>query len=429
MKITTERTGNCEVALTVEAEAGEMEESLSQAYQGLVQRVSVPGFRKGKAPKAILEQHIGKSSLLEKALEGMIPRLYREAIESEKIEPVDEAKIEITQTEPLIFKAIVPLKPEVELGDYHNIKIDFEPIEVTEEETEAALEQIRHEQAIWTPVDRAIRFGDLATIDIEASVEGKPFLKHKDLLYEVNEGSAAPLPGVAENLVGAEKNEVRAFTTDIPADYPIDEFAGKKCSFEIIPTEIKEKELPELDDELAQSLGHDNLVVMKEKVADALRARAEERNRLELRGKALDAVVELSQVHYPAIWEEREIEGLIGDEAGRLGFREIEDYLRITNKTREQYQERLRPIARVRINRSLVLDRVAEQEKVEIDAKEVDNRIAQIVENAQDKERAQQFSIMPQMRQSVEQSLRNEKVLEMLEQIVSSDVEEKTKED
>ncbi|MDY7019709.1 MAG: trigger factor [Chloroflexota bacterium] len=429
MKITTEKTKTCEIAFTVEAEDNELNESLNEAYHSLVQRVSVPGFRKGKTPRSILEQHIGKNALLEKALERLIPRLYKEAIESEKVEPIDEPQIEIIDTEPVTFKAVVPLKPEVILGDYSSTKINYEPAELSEEKVKTVMEQIRKEQAILIPVDRPVQFGDLVTLDIEATVEDKPFLNHKDMLYEVNGESDLPLPGVAQNLVGAEKNNLRTFTIDVPVDYSVKEFAGKSYLFKITPTEIKERELPNLDDELAQSAGYDNLAAMKEKVTVTLKTQTERENRLELREKALDAVVELSEVHYPNILEDREIEGFIKDEARRFGFNEIEDYLKAANKTKEDYQEQLRPVARKRINRSLILDKIAEHEKVEIDAKEVDNKIEEMVENAEDKERARQILVLPQIKKSIEQSLYNESTLDRLVQTLTSSVEEKTKED
>jgi len=428
MKITAEGTKNCEAVLTIEAESSELNESLNEAYQHLVQQVSIPGFRKGKAPRTILERHVGKSTLLERALEHLIPRLYKQAIELEKIEPIDEAKMEITQAEPLVFKAIVPLKPEVKLGDYHNAKIALKQVQGNEEGVQAALQQIREEQAIWIPVDRPVRFGDLVTLDIEATMEGKPFLNHRDMLYEVKEESNSPLPEVAQNLVGAEKSKVRTFTIDVPADYPIKEFAGKSYFFRVTPSEIKEKELPKLDDGLAQSAGYDNLAAMKEKVTTALKDKVEERNSLELREKVLDAVVELSEVHYPTILMEREIEGLIGDEARRLGFKGIKDYLEVANKTKEEEKEKFRSTARKRINRSLVLDKIVEQENVEISAEEVDNKIEKMLESAEDKEKTRQFFALPQIKKSLEQSLRNERALDRLVQIVTGNVGQETKE-
>jgi len=419
MKVTTEKRENCQVWLSIEAEAGEMEKSLDEAYHRSVSKVSIPGFRKGKAPRAILEQHFGKSALLEDALERLIPQLYKQAIEWEKIEPIAEPQIEVTQSEPLLFKAIVPVRPIVKLGDYHSIRLEPEPVEVGDREIGAAIEQLRQQQAILMPVDRSVQLGDFVIINVEATIEGKPFLNHKDLLYEVDSNSTFPLPGFAQKLEGAGKKEERFFSLEVPADYSIKEFCGQECLFKTTVTEIKEKQLPQLDDGLAQSCDYDSLTSMREQVAADLRARAEQRSRLVLRQKALDAVIELSEVSYPPILEEREIDSLLRDEARHLGYREVENYLKRVNKTEEELKEELRPAARKRVVNTLVLDEVAEEEKIEITSSEVDNKVKEIAENTEDKEKMQQFLALPQVRESIGESLRTQKAVERLVQIVS----------
>jgi trigger factor len=428
MKVSTEKLENCQIALNIEAEAEELGKSLSEAYHHLVNKVSIPGFRKGKAPRRILEQHIGKGALLEEALEHLVPQLYERAIKSEEIEPIAEPQLEIVQTEPLAFKAIVSLKPIVKLGDYHSLKLEPEPVEISDKQIKAAMEQIRQQQAILTPVDRPVQFGDVITMNIEATIEDKPFLNHKDMMYEVSEKSDLPLPGFHQNLAGAEKNEERTFTLTVPADHRIKEFAGKECFFKVTVTEIKEKEVPQLDDELAQSAGYDNLADMQEKLTADLKAKAEERGRREFRQKVLDAVIDLSQVEYPPVLEDGESDRLIEDEARRFGFREVQDYFNRTNRTKDEYREELRPIAKKRIVRSLVLDKIAEEEKVEIAASEVDNRVEEIIKDAKDIERMRQFFALPQVRESVEQSLLTDKTLDRLVQIASGSEEDKAKE-
>jgi len=422
MKVTTEKIESCQMCLAIEAEADELDKSLNESYHRLVNKVSIPGFRKGKAPRVILEQHLGKGKLLEDALERLIPQLYKEAIESQELEPIAEPQIEVVQTEPVIFKAIVPLKPTIKLGDYHNLKLKPELVEIGDKEIEAAMEQLRQEQAVLIPVDRPVQFGDFVTINIEANVEGKPFLNHKDMMYEVNESSIFPLQGFAENLKDAEKNEEKVFTLGIPADYAIKEFCGKECFFKVTVTEVKEKESPKFDDELAKSIGYDNLTLMREQVANNLRAKAEEKNRHESRQKTLDAVIEISEVEYPPILESKEIYRLLEDEARRFGYRETQDYLERSNKTEEELKAELRPIAKQRIIHSLVLEKIAEEEKVEIATSEVDNKVKEIVKGAEDKEKMQQFLTLPQVKESIRQSLRSEKTLDKLVQIATEEV-------
>jgi len=428
MKVSTEDMGNRQIALSIEAEDGELDKSLDEAYHHLVNEVSVPGFRKGKAPRAVLVQHIGKKSLLGEALEHLIPQLYKQAIESQELEPIAGPQIEITQNEPLVFKATVSLRPEVKLGDYYSIKLEPTPVtKIAKKEVTAAMEEFRERQGAWVPVDRSVELGDLVTIDIEASVEGKPWLNHKGVLYEVDKDSRSPVPGFASHLQDAEKNKERTFNLAIPDDYPIKEMCGKEGTFKVTVTEIKEKQLSELDDELAQSGGYDGLTDMRKKMAADLRAKAEARNSLELRRKALDALVEISEVNYPPILEDEEIAGLLRDEAQRLGFTELADYLEKTNKTEEELQQELRPIAKKRLIQGLVLGKLAEEEKIEINASEVDNKVDEIANDAEDKEKTKQFFSLPQVRQSIEQSLRTQKTMDRLLQIAVGSIENMTK--
>ncbi|MGB5925741.1 MAG: trigger factor [Dehalococcoidia bacterium] len=428
MKVSTENLENCRITLNIEAEASELDKSLDEAYHHLVKEVSVPGFRRGKAPRVILEQHIGKRALLEEALEHLVPQLYKQAIQSKDLEPIAEPELEITQTEPLIFKAIVSLKPEVKLGDYHGIRLDASPeIEVTDKEVAAAMEELRKEQGAWVPAERPAEVGDLVTINIRANVVGKPWLDHKDILYEMNKDSRSPVPGFASCLQDAERNKEKTFNLPIPDDYPIREMGGKEASFRVTISEIKEKQLPELNDELAKGAGYGGLEDMKEKVAAHLRTKAEARNRLELEQKALDALLEMSDVNYPPILEDEEIDGFLKSEAQRLGFKEIADYLKRAGKTEEEIRQELRPMAEKRLVQGLVLGKLAEDEKIEITASEVDNKMEEIINDAGDKEKARQVFSLPQFKQSIEQSLHTQKTMERLLQIAVGNTKEMTK--
>ena len=430
MKVSAQNLESCQVALNIEAEASELDKSLDEAYRHLVKEVSIPGFRKGKAPRAILEQHIGRKNLLEEALEHLVPQLYGQAIESQKMEPIARPQIEISQSEPLIFRAVVSLKPEVSLGDYHRIRLDAgHQIEVTDKEVAAAMEELRARQGAWVPADRPAGLGDLITVNIQANADGKPWLNHKDILYEMDQDSRSPVPGFASCLVGTEKNKEKTFTLTIPHDYPIKEMRDKAGNFKVTVTEIKEKQLPELNDQLAQGAGYDSLETMKERVAADLRTRAEARSRLDLKQKALDALVEICGVKYPPILEDEEIDGLLRSEAQRLGFRETADYLKRANKTEEDIKRELRPIAKKRLAQSLFLEKLAEEEKIEISATEVDNKIEEIANDAEDKEEAKQLFSLPQFKQSIEQSLRTQKTMDRLLEIAVDNAKDMTKEE
>jgi len=430
MKVSRENPEDCQAVLTIEAEAAELDESLDAAYRQLVNKVSIPGFRKGKAPRAILEQHIGRQSLLEEAYEHLLPELYRQAIESEELQPVARPEVEITQAEPLVFRAVVSLRPEVKLGDYHGMKLEPAPaVKMGKKEVTAAMQEFREGKGTWVPVDRPVEPRDLVTIDVEASVEGEPWLNQKGVAYEADVESRAPVPGFASQLQGAEKNKEMVFSLPIPEDYPVKEICGKEASFTVTINEIKEKELPELDDELAKSAGYDSLAAMKKKVAADLKAQAEARKSSEQRQKALDVLVDISEVSYPPIFEEEEIAGILREEARRLGFAETEEYLRVRNKTEDELKEEIGPIARKRLVQGLVLEKLAEEEKVEVDSTEVDDRLSEIAGDVEDREKAEQLFSHPQIRQSIEQSLLTQKTLDRLLEVAVDNTETMTKEE
>jgi len=363
MKVNSEKIGNCQVSLNVEAEVDEMEKALDETYHRLVSKASISGFRKGKAPRAVLEQHIGKGALLSEALEYLVPQLYKQAIELEKIEPVDVAQIEFIQNEPLIFKAIVPLEPEVKLGEFHDVRLKLEPVKITSKDVKAAIENLRQEHAVLLPVERPVQLADFITANIKATVEDKPFLNHEGLVYEVDDKSSFPMAGFAANLLGLKKDEEKSFSLGIPDDYSIKEFCGKECRFEIVVTEVKEKQLSEVNDEFAQSCDYTDLAQLKKQVKAYLKAAADEKSRRQLRQKTIEAVVELSHVDYPPIFEDREIDAFLRDEARRLGYREVEDYLKRINRTVKELRQELQPMAKKRITNTLVLDKISEEEK------------------------------------------------------------------
>lgn len=428
MKVTTENMENAQLALNIEAEASEMDKSLDEAYHRLVSRISVPGFRKGKTPRSVLEQRIGRGALLEEALEHLIPQLYREAIDSQEVNPIAEPRMEVSQTEPLVFKAIVPLQPTVKLGDYNSIRIKSEPVEIGDDDIAAAFREFQERQAVLMPVDRPVEMGDFITIDVDATIDDKPFLNHNDLMYEVDDKAVFPLPGFAQALVEMKKDEERSFKINIPEDYSLKEFNGKECSFKVKVAEIKEKKLPELDDEFAKSSNYSDLSSMRQKLTEGMTQGAEHGRLLELQNKALDAIAEKSEFAIPPILEDKEIEHFVSDEMRRYGFRKPEDYLKKLGKTEEEVVTELRPVARKRIINSLILDELTGVEKIELAADDVDNRIEQLLSTVKDRQKMQEYMATPRMRSSIEQSLITEKTMDRLVQIVNGDTEEEVAE-
>jgi len=420
MKVSTEPVENSQVALNIEMEPVEIDKYLDRAYNRLVKRVSVPGFRKGKVPRDILERHIGKDALFQEALEDLIPRAYKEALDEQKISPIDQPEFELIKTEPLIFKAVVPLKPTVKLGDYTKIKVESKPVKIGKKDIDATIEQLREQQAMLLPVDRPVQLGDIVTIDIEGERDGEPFPIRKDVVYEVVKEARLPLPGFAEKLEGTAKGEEKSFVLSYPQDYEMKELAGKDHAFKVTVKEIKEKKLAEVDDEFAKSLGKEDLASLREQIESNLKARAEERARIDLEQKAVDALVELGEVEYPPVLVDREIDRLLNEEARHFaeGIAGLENYLKTLNKTMADHREELRSMASKRVVRSLVLGKLAESEKIEVADSHIDAEVEKMAQDADKQaEDVRKFFSLPQARESIKQFLIGRKAVERLVEI------------
>jgi len=234
MKVTREKTENSQVFLTIETEVIEMEEAKAEAFNHLSQKANIPGFRKGKIPREILERYLTKETILSETVEHLVPDLYEKAIKQENINPYAQPEIDITQTEPVvIFKATVPLFPQVTLGDYRKICVLPENIKVTEESIDGAMEQLQHQHATWETTDQAVEFSNLVTVDVESTIEGKPFINRKGIQYHVIRDRPYPMTGFAEQLPGMKRDEEKEFTLKAPTDYGQKDLAGKEVYFKL----------------------------------------------------------------------------------------------------------------------------------------------------------------------------------------------------
>jgi len=428
VKVTNEKIENSQAFLTIEMEPDEVEESLERSYQRLVKKARIPGFRKGKAPRAVLEHNIGKESLLEDALNNLLPQACEKAIKEQAIEAFAQPQIEIAQTDPVVFKAIVPLKPEVKLGDYHHIQVTPEPVEVTDSDVSAVIEQLRHQQAIWESVERPVNFGDLVVLEIESGIEDKPFINQKGAQYQVLHDLSFPVPGFAEQLAGMKKDEEKEFKLQLPSDYPRDELAGKEPWFKVKVTEVKQEILPELNDEFARELNPDfkTLDSLREQALSDLKLRAEEKARIDFEERVIDAVVDLTELEFPPILVEVEINRILNQRFQR-GYQELEEYLRSINKTEEEIREEIRPVATRRVTQSLVLGQVVEEEKIKVSDSEIDTEIENMTKSTtEDKDKLEKVLNTPQYRESIEQTLIARKTIQQLVEIAKGPKETKT---
>jgi len=437
VKVTNEKTENNETYLTIEMDPAEMEESQANVYRKLVKQVNIPGFRKGKAPRPVLERFIGQEQLINDMLDDLVPRAYEKAIDEQQLEAISQPKIEVLETNPVKFQAVVPLKPVISLGDYHKIEVTEEPVEITDETVDRVVEELRHQHSTWEPVEHAVELNNLLTLDVESTMDGEPFINQNGAQYQVLENSVAPAPGFAEQLLEMNKGDEKEFQLKFPEDYSQQELAGKEVSFKVSISEIKEEKLPEVNDEFATQVDAEieNVEKLRERIYTDLRNRAEERAQKDFEDKAVEALVEISDIQFPPVMTDYEVHQLMGDQARRLQSQglSMEQMLRSSGKTEEELHDELYPVAEKRVAQSLALGKLAEAENIVVEESDIDTEIAESIKNfaGENTEELEKAFSSEEARNSIRQVLLTRWTLKRLVDIVkgSEDTEASNKEE
>ena len=371
MSLQVEKLEGNMAKLTIEVAPEELEKALVVAYEKNKSKISVPGFRKGKVPRKMIEKMYGENVFMEDAANEVIPDAYGKALEECEEDIVSQPTINVVQAEagkPFIFTAEVALKPEVSLGKYKAVKIEKIDTEVTDEEVNAAVDKERESNARTISVeDRAVKDGDMTVIDFEGFVDGVAFEGGKGENYPLTIGSGSFIPGFEEQLVGTELNKEVEVKVTFPEDYHAEELKGKEAVFKCTVKEIKEKELPALDDEFASEVSEfDTLDAYKADVKKKL----EEKKAAEAKSKKEDAVIEAivadAKMDIPEAMLLTQQRQMADDFAQRITSQGIslEQYFQFTGLTNEKFLEQLKPQAEKRIKSRLVLDAVVEAEKI-----------------------------------------------------------------
>jgi len=429
VKVVTQRLPDSQVILEIEVEPERLERSLDKAYRRLVQRLDVPGFRKGKAPRPMLERYLGRDALLHEAMDVLIPEVYREALETEGIDPIDMPQVEVLSQEPPLIKATVPVRPTVELGDYLLLRLPREPVEATTAEVDEALEELRQRYALHEPVDRPVAMGDIVRARVHAHSDREVFADD-DFEFRLQEGQVVLLPGFTEALVGAKKGAAQEFTLTIPDDYSQRVLAGKPCHFSVTVHDIKQERLPELNDDFAREVGEGfpSLQALRERLENDIRERKQARADQEYRDKAIDALVAAAQaIEFPPVLVERDIDRLLKDEARSPTGGDIDRQLQSAfagRKAPEQTREELRAIAEGRVRRSLALSKLAELEGISVEASDIDNEIERVASSVGPQgEQIRRMFNNPEGRDAIQRTLLTQKTLDRLVSIVSEEKE------
>ena len=365
----------------------ELEKAIEGAYQKNKGKISVPGFRKGKVPRQMIERMYGKEVFYEDAVNALIPEAYEKAVDECEEEIVSSPKIEVEQVEagkPFIFTAEVALKPEVKLGKYKGVKVEKADTEVTDEEVDKEIDKERESNARNIDVtDRAVKDGDIVTLDFEGFVDGTAFEGGKGENYPLTIGSGTFIPGFEEQLVGAEIGKETEVNVTFPEDYQAEDLKGKAAVFKCTVKEIKEKELPTLDDEFASEVSE--FETLAEYKAD-IRGRLEERKAKAAReakeAAVIEEIIKDSDMEIPEAMIETQQRQMIDEFAQRIQMQglTLEQYFQFTGASYDQMIEQVKPQAEKRIQSRLVLEAVAAAEKIEATEEDYEEELKSMAE-------------------------------------------------
>lgn len=387
MSLQVEKLENNMAKLTIEVEAAEFEKAVEKAYQKSKNKISIPGFRKGKAPRKMIEQMYGKEVFFEDAVNELIPESYEKALAECEEDIVSSPKIDVVQVEAgknFIFTAEVALKPDVELGKYMGVKVDKIDLDVTDEEVDAQVQREREANGRTISVeDRAVKDGDMTVIDFEGFVDGVAFEGGKGENYPLTIGSGAFIPGFEEALIGAELNVETDVNVTFPEDYQAEELAGKAAVFKCTVKEIKEKQLPDLDDEFASEVSEfDTLAEYKEDVKKKL---ADEKAQAAKNAKeeaVIEAIIADAKMDIPEAMVETQQRQLLDEFSQRMQSQglTVEQYMQFTGMTPQALMEQIKPQAMARIQSRLVLEAIVKAENIEVTEEEYEDELKTMAE-------------------------------------------------
>ena len=387
MSLQVEKLEKNMAKLTIEVSAEDLDKAMEKAYQKQKSRISLPGFRKGKAPRKMIESMYGKGVFMEDAVNSLVPQEYTKALGECDLEIVSQPEINVTQMEPgkaLIFTADVAVKPEVTLGDYKGVEVPKSEIAVTDEEVDAEVKKEQDKNARTVAVeDRAAANGDITTIDFEGFVDGVAFEGGKGTDYALTLGSGTFIPGFEDQLVGANAGDHVEVKVTFPEEYQAKELAGKEAVFQCDVKKIETKEVPELDDEFAKDVSEfDTLAEYKEDVKKKLTEKKEKEARTAKENAAVDKAIENAQMDIPELMTKTECRQMMDDFSRRMQQQglSMEQYFQFTGQSMDKMMEDMKPQALKRIQTRLVLEKIAEVENIQPTEEEVNEEISKMAE-------------------------------------------------
>lgn len=416
---------NNDVTMEMTVTWDEFAEAVQKAYLSNRGRFNLPGFRKGKAPRKIIEAQYGEGIFYEDAVNDLLPKLYSDAIEGLALEPIDRPEIDIKSLETgadVVIEAVVTVRPEVELGEYKGLEVEKVDASVSDEDVEKELATSREMNArVLTIEEGAVEAGDTVKMDFEGFIDGEAFEGGKGEDYELEIGSGQFIPGFEDALIGATIGEETDVEVAFPEDYHAEELAGKGATFKVTVHEAKRKELPELDDEFAKDTSEfETLEELKAHTRKELEEGAERSAESALRDRVIDKAVENMTVQIPEVMIEAEIDGMLNDFDQQLKMQglSLDQYLQFTGGDDKALRDQMKDDALARVKTGLLIDAVAEAEAVEVNDEDIEKEIKRIAE-LQDRDLDEIKALFEgpngeALRQNLKENLRSKKTVDLL---------------
>ena len=422
MKCKVEKTKNAnEVKLEITIEAEKFEDGIKKVYFQNAKYFNIPGFRKGKAPQAIVEKYYGKEIFYEDAFNDIVPAELEKAVEENDIDVVSRPDIDVKQMEKgkdLIFTAVFQTKPEAILGQYKGIEIPKIEYNVTDKDVEHELAHMQeHNSRLITVEDRPVEKGDTVIIDFEGFVDGKPFEGGKAENHELEIGSNTFIPGFEDQIIGMKNDEEKDINVKFPDEYFSKDLAGKDATFKVKLHEIKKKELPTLDDEFAKDVSEfDTLDELKKDIKTKLEEQSAENQKMETEDAVIKEVCKNVKVDIPSGMVELEVEDMLKNIETRLSYQglKLDQYLKIIGKTEDEIKKEYEPQAKEAITSRLMLEAVIKAEKIEATEDEIVAKMKEMAKNYGKAEDDEEFLNNKNVRKYIKSGIESEKALDFL---------------
>lgn len=426
MNITKESDSPTEVVLKVELAPEDEEPFITRSYRRIVSRINIPGFRRGKAPRSIVESQVGRTALVQEALEFMVPETLDQILKQENLQAFMEPDLEVLELEPVSFKAVVTLEPMVELGDLRSIKVEREPVEVTDKQVDEVIEQLRYESAPWEPVDRPAQFGDLLSLDVTGTINGEEVIRDENIDFIPQLDNPLPIPGFSVYLEGMAEGQEKEFTLTVPEDPNQEQFTGRECHLKVALLSVKAKTLPELDDEFAKGIrdGYESMEALTDYVRQQLTEAAENAAARRLEQEGLEELLKISTIQASDLLYQRETDRLYDEQERAVQERrlDMDTYLSHMGKSKEEWRKELEPQAERQLNNFLVVRKLAQHQGIEIEPDEVQAEIASMLKDAGDvQDQMRRILGSSNAQESIRSNLLNRKVMGRLAEIIQGE--------